>query len=165
MRLLASCPTPSLKEFKKWATEKNWGFHLVCMKFRFKLMHQNKLYFCGYLHRKPKPYSLRCICISISVSQNLIYLSIYLSSVYLVYMALQSFVGPWPLFQFLNLHTLGSTSWKRVSPLYGRYLYREHHKHRINAHRHIFFEWDSNPWSQRSSERRQFTPETARPLW
>jgi hypothetical protein len=26
-------------------------------------------------------------------------------------MALQPFVGPWPLFQFLNLYTIGTTSW------------------------------------------------------
>jgi hypothetical protein len=30
--------------------------------------------------------------------------------------------------------------------------------HRINAHRHPCLEWDSNPRSQRSSERRQFMP-------
>jgi hypothetical protein len=36
-----------------------------------------------------------------------IHLSIYLS------MALQSFVGPWPLFQFLNSITVGRTPWTR----------------------------------------------------
>jgi hypothetical protein len=36
-----------------------------------------------------------------------IYLSIYLS------MVLQPFFRPWPLFQFLNLNTVGSTPWTR----------------------------------------------------
>jgi hypothetical protein len=39
-----------------------------------------------------------------------------------------------------------------ISPLQGRYLHTEQHKHRINAHRHRCFEWDLNPRSQRSSE-------------
>jgi hypothetical protein len=43
--------------------------------------------------------------------------------------------------------------------------YTKQHKHRINAHKHPFLEWDSNPRLQRSSERRQFMPQTARPLW
>jgi hypothetical protein len=47
----------------------------------------------------------------------------------------------------------------------GRYLHKEQHKHRINAQRHPCLEWDSNPRSQRSSERRQFMPQSARPLW
>jgi hypothetical protein len=38
------------------------------------------------------------------------------------------------------------------------------HKHRINADRHPCLEYDSNPRSQCSSERRQFMPQTARPL-
>jgi hypothetical protein len=32
------------------------------------------------------------------------------------------------------------------------------HKRRLNGHRHPFLEWDLNPQSQRSSERRQFMP-------
>jgi hypothetical protein len=38
-------------------------------------------------------------------------LSIYLS------IALQSFVGPWPLFQFLNLYTFGKTPWTGDQPI------------------------------------------------
>jgi hypothetical protein len=34
-------------------------------------------------------------------------------------------------------------------------------EHRINARRHPCLEWDSNPRSQRSSERRQFIPQGA----
>jgi hypothetical protein len=36
---------------------------------------------------------------------------------------------------------------------------------RTNAEKHSCLEWDSNPRFQCSSERRQFTPQTARPLW
>jgi hypothetical protein len=46
--------------------------------------------------------------------------SIYLS------MALQPFVGPWPLFQFLDLFTQTAGLLGRViSPLQGRYLHTE----------------------------------------
>jgi hypothetical protein len=37
-----------------------------------------------------------------------------------------------------------------ISPSQGRYLHTGQHKHRINAHGHPCFEWDSNPRSQRS---------------
>jgi hypothetical protein len=57
------------------------------------------------------------------------YLSIYLS------MALQSFVGPWPLFQFLNpIHSRYDSLDGRSAPRKGRYLHTGQHKHRINAH-------------------------------
>jgi hypothetical protein len=36
--------------------------------------------------------------------------------------------------------------------------YTGQHKHRINADRHPCLEWDSNPRSQCSSQRRQFIP-------
>jgi hypothetical protein len=42
-----------------------------------------------------------------------------------------------------------------ISPSQGRYLHTGQHKHGINAHRHLYLEWNSNPRSQRSSERRQ----------
>jgi hypothetical protein len=48
-----------------------------------------------------------------------------------------------------------------ISPSQGRYLHTGQHKHRINAHRHPCLEWNSNPRSQRSSERRQFMRKTA----
>jgi hypothetical protein len=32
-------------------------------------------------------------------------------------MALQPFVGPWPLFQFLNLYTVGRTPWTEDQPV------------------------------------------------
>jgi hypothetical protein len=81
-------------------------------------------------------------------------------------MALQPFVGSWPLFQFPNpIHTRrhsldgGSARHKAL------YLYTERQKRRINAHRHPCLEWDSNPLLQCSSGGRLFMPYTARPLW
>jgi hypothetical protein len=52
-----------------------------------------------------------------------------------------------------------------MSPSPDRYLHTGQHKYRINANRHPYLEWNSNPRSQRSSERKQFMPQTARPLW
>jgi hypothetical protein len=74
-------------------------------------------------------------------------LSIYLS------MALQPFFERWPFFSFFLLYTV--PEWG-IKPSQVLYLYTEQHKHRINAHRHPFFEWDSNPRPQRSSGRRLF---------
>jgi hypothetical protein len=69
-------------------------------------------------------------------------------------MTLQTFLGPWPLFQFRDpIHSRqdsldgGSARCKAVT-------YAEH-KQRINAQRHPGLEWDSNPRSQCSSEGRQ----------
>jgi hypothetical protein len=47
-----------------------------------------------------------------------------------------------------------------ISPSQGRYPHtgQNKHKQRINAHRYPCLEWDSNPRSQCSSERRQFMP-------
>jgi hypothetical protein len=64
-------------------------------------------------------------------------------------MALQPFVGPWPLFQFLDLFTQSvGLLWRGITPLQGRYLHTGQHKHRINTHRHTCLKWDSNPRSQ-----------------
>jgi hypothetical protein len=55
-------------------------------------------------------------------------------------MALQPFVGPWPLFQFLNLfiQTVGLLG-RVISSSQGRYLHTGQHKHRINACTHQTF--------------------------
>jgi hypothetical protein len=45
-----------------------------------------------------------------------------------------------------------------ISPSQGRYLHTGQCKQVINAHRHPCIEWDSNPRSQRPSERRRFMP-------
>jgi hypothetical protein len=53
-------------------------------------------------------------------------------------MALEPFVGPWPLLQFPNLFTQTVGLLKQViSPSQGRYLHTEQHKHRINAYTDI----------------------------
>jgi hypothetical protein len=72
-------------------------------------------------------------------------------------MALQPFVGPWPLLQFRNIFTQTVGLLGRViSPSQGRYLHTGQQKHRINAHTGIHaFEWDSNRRSHSSSERKQ----------
>jgi hypothetical protein len=51
-----------------------------------------------------------------------------------------------------------------ISSSQGRYLHTEQRKYRINAHRHPYLEWDSNPRSQRSSGRRRFMPKGASTL-
>jgi hypothetical protein len=79
-----------------------------------------------------------------------------------------AFLGPWPLLQFRNLFSTDGRLLGRLnSSSEGRYLHRGQQKHRINArtHTHPCLEWDSNPRSQRSSERRQHMPKTARPQW
>jgi hypothetical protein len=81
-------------------------------------------------------------------------------------MTLQPFVGTWPVLQFrgLFIHAVGLLG-RGISPSEGRYLGTGQQNCRINAHTNIHtFEWDSNSRSQRSSERRQFMPQTARPL-
>jgi hypothetical protein len=54
-------------------------------------------------------------------------------------MALQPFVGPWPLLQFRNLfiQTVGLLG-RVISPSQGRYLHTVQHKHRIKAHTQAF---------------------------
>jgi hypothetical protein len=68
-------------------------------------------------------------------------------------------------FSFFILYTVGRTHSRGISQSQGSYLHTEQHKHRINANRYSCLEWVSNPRSQFSSERRQFMPQTARPLW
>jgi hypothetical protein len=57
-------------------------------------------------------------------------------------MALQPFLGPWPLFQFHNQHTVGRTTLTGMSPSQGIYLHTGQHQHRINEHRHPCLELD-----------------------
>jgi hypothetical protein len=46
---------------------------------------------------------------------NCFYFFIY--SYFITIMALQPFVGPWPLFQFLHLYTVGTTPWTGDQPV------------------------------------------------
>jgi hypothetical protein len=70
-------------------------------------------------------------------------------------MALQPLLGPVLSLSFIIFFTQTVGLFGRViNPSQGHYLHTGQHKHRINAT--YSFEWDSNPWSQLSSERRQF---------
>jgi hypothetical protein len=73
-------------------------------------------------------------------------------------MALQPFVGPWPLLQFRNLlYTVGRTPWTGGQPVARPLLtHRTTQTQNERTYKHPCLEWDSKPRSQRSSER---------PLW
>jgi hypothetical protein len=71
-------------------------------------------------------------------------------------LVLQSSVGPWPLFQFLNPIRRRYDSLDQGSARRKDATCTQNNTNRINAHRHPCLEWDSNPRSQRPSERRQF---------
>jgi hypothetical protein len=82
------------------------------------------------------------------------------------WMALQPFFGPWPLLQFRNLfYTDGRTPWTSdqtvTRPLPTHRTTQTQNKH---THKYPCLECESNPRSQRPSERRQFMPQTARPV-
>jgi hypothetical protein len=69
--------------------------------------------------------------------------------------AMQSYFGPWPFFflRFRILYAVCRTPWTRDQSIA-----KSLPTHRIKADRYICLEWDSNPRSQCSSERRQFMP-------
>jgi hypothetical protein len=98
--------------------------------------------------------------------RNQHWLSPIISSIYglklerriFLFMALQSFVGPWPLFSFLILYTDGRTPWTSDQP-FARPLpthRRTQTQNKRTQYRHPCFEWDSKPLSQPSRERREF---------
>jgi hypothetical protein len=73
-------------------------------------------------------------------------------------MALQNFIGPWPLLRFPNLfYTGGRTPWTTDQPI-ARPLptHRTTQTQTKRIHRNPCIEWDSNPRSQSSSGRRKF---------
>jgi hypothetical protein len=49
-------------------------------------------------------------------------------------MALEPFVGPWLLFQFLNLYKVGRTPWMGDQPVARPMPTHRKYEHRINAH-------------------------------
>jgi hypothetical protein len=111
----------------------------------------------------PKHYYYKCyslFLLSAIMSQWFIIIIIIIR-------ALQSFIGPWPLsFQFLDpLHSWqdsldGGSARRKAATYTGK---RKHNKG--TQYRYPCLKWDSNTRSQRSSERRQFMPWTAQPLW
>jgi hypothetical protein len=92
-----------------------------------------------------------------TVSNTCIYCSsdkvgtVYLSVV------LEHFVGPWPLFQLLDLYTVVRAHWMGDQPV-ARPLPAHRTIQRINAHKHLCVKWVSNPQSQRSNELKLFMP-------
>jgi hypothetical protein len=73
----------------------------------------------------------------------------------IIIMALQPFVGPWPLFQFLDpIH--GRTPWTGDQPVASHLLAHRTTQNKRTKYRRSCLEWDSNPRSQRSSERTHF---------
>jgi hypothetical protein len=90
-----------------------------------------------------------------ATSGHIYYFSSFSSS-----MALTALRRPWPLLQFRNhffTQTVGLLG-RVINSSQGRYLHTGQHKQNKRKHRHPYLEWDSNPRSQRSSERRQFMP-------
>jgi hypothetical protein len=75
-------------------------------------------------------------------------------------MALQPF-GPGRFFNFLILTQLVGILGRGISPSQRRYLHTEQRKHRINAHKHLCLEWDSNPRPQCSSGPRRYALDLA----
>jgi hypothetical protein len=69
-------------------------------------------------------------------------------------LALQPFVGPWPLLQLRNLfYTDGRTPWTEDQPVArSLHTYRRIQTQSKRTHRHPCLELDSNPRSLRSSE-------------
>jgi hypothetical protein len=47
-----------------------------------------------------------------------------------IFVSLQPFVGPWPLFSFLIFYTVGRNFGRGIGPSQGRYLHTEQPKHR-----------------------------------
>jgi hypothetical protein len=90
-------------------------------------------------------------------------LSVYLSVCVSICVWLYSLCEPWPLFQFLNLCTVGRTPWMG-DQLAARPLHTQNSTNRINTHRLRCLKWDSNPRSQCLSGRRRFMPWIARLL-
>jgi hypothetical protein len=77
-----------------------------------------------------------------------------------IIMALQPLLGLGRFFSFLILYTVGRTPWTGDQPA-ARPLLKQRTTQTQNKptqYRHPCLEWDSKPRSQRSSERRQFTP-------
>jgi hypothetical protein len=77
-----------------------------------------------------------------------------------IYLWLYSPSGPWLLFHFLNLYTVGRIPWMGDQPISSLLP-----THRVNTHRCPYLKWDSNPQSQCWSGWRQFMPYSARSPW
>jgi hypothetical protein len=125
----------SVSEVKQWATqtfENIWTPHCTLISFASWKKTRNILFSSWVIYRSNH------------------YLSIYGSTVLLL--DLDRF------FSFLIYTQSVGLLGRGISQSQGRYLITEQHKHRMNAHRHPCLEWDTNPRTQCSSERRQLMP-------
>jgi hypothetical protein len=87
-----------------------------------------------------------------------IYLSVYLSIYLSIYLTMYSpFFGLGRFFSFL-IYTQSAGLLGRGSARRKAATYTQNNTNRIRAHRHPCLEWDSNPQSQCSRERREFMP-------
>jgi hypothetical protein len=76
------------------------------------------------------------------------------------------FLGPGFVFSSVIFFTQTvELLWRVITSSQGRCLHTRQHKQNKRVRRYPCLEWDPNPRSQRSSERRQFILQTARPLW
>jgi hypothetical protein len=119
------------------------------------------LYLSVYLPTHPPTYLSTCLPTH-PPTHPPTYLPTYLPTHPPTYLSIVILLDLGCFFCFLIVYTVGRTPWTGISQSQDRYLHKEH-KHRINAQRHPYLQWDSNPGSQCSSERRQFMHLTARP--
>jgi hypothetical protein len=110
---------------------------------------------------------LSIIYLSIYLAVRLsVCLSIYLSIYLAMYRCCSHLEHRVSVKRFVSLQFLNLRQW--IRPLDGgsarrkAATYTEQHKHRID--KYLCLQWDSNPRSQCLSERRQFMPQTERPL-
>jgi hypothetical protein len=103
-------------------------------------------------------YCCCCCCCCCCFCRYYYYYAHYCSTT--LYFAFATFSVSWSYTQLVGLLGRG------ISPSQGRYLHAGQHKqNKRTQYRHPYFEWDSNPRSQHPSDRRQFIPLTAQPLW
>jgi hypothetical protein len=94
------------------------------------------------------------------------YVSFILIFIFIHQWLYRSLLGPGLFYRFIIFFTQSVGLLGRVtSPSHGRYLHRTTQTQNKRTQRHSCLEWDSNTRFQRWSERIQFMPEIARPLW
>jgi hypothetical protein len=121
----------------------------------------HNIYIYGIIHQITVIFSqipLKAVIYRTSISHSFIHSSIH----QWLYSLL---LGPGLFFSFVIFftQTVGLLG-RGISPSQSRYLHTDQNKQNKRTYKHPCLEWDSNPRSQRSSERRQFMPWTARQM-
>jgi hypothetical protein len=107
---------------------------------------------------------MKFICYFATITAFLFY-ECYFSFIFIHRWLFSSLLGPGLFFSFLILYTIGRTPWTGDQPVAMQLpTYRTTQTEDKRTQTSMPW-WDSNPRSQLSSERRQFMPQTARPLW